>query len=95
MTIIYYRGNNRVMDNKTFNQDRITALRLAHKLTQEEFARKLGPTFSKQHISNWENGKSVPDTVSLLAIANAFGLSMDYFFTSDNYHCNKGKVSNQ
>lgn len=83
------------MKNKTFNKDRITALRLAHKMTQEEFANKLGATFSKQHISNWENGKSIPDTTSLLAIVNAFGLNMDYFFTEDNYHCNKGKASNQ
>ena len=69
---------------RKFNPDRILALRLVLNLTQSEFAQRVGlRSIKKQHVSGWELSKHIPDTESLLAIANAFGIKMEYFFTEE------------
>jgi len=45
-------------------------------LTQQEVADKLN--VSRQTISNWEVGKSYPDTPTLIEISNFYNLSLDY-----------------
>lgn len=52
--------------------------RLKQKETQETLALKLG--VSRQTISNWENGKTLPDIDSLIKIAQLYQLSMDELF---------------
>lgn len=52
--------------------------RLKQKETQESLALKLG--VSRQTISNWENGKTLPDIDSLIKIAQLYQLSMDELF---------------
>ena len=54
----------------------ITALRQQHKLTQNELAEKLN--YSDKAISKWERGESIPDVTVLKAIADLFGVTLDY-----------------
>lgn len=44
-------------------------------LTQEQVAEKI--MVSRQTISNWENGKSLPDIVSILNLSDLYQISLD------------------
>ena len=52
---------------------RIRELRLERGLSQEALAEQLG--VSRQAVTKWESGASVPSTAKLLALCGAFGLS--------------------
>ena len=56
--------------------ERIYNLRKKSGLSQEEFADKLG--VSRQAVSKWETGQSVPDTEKSAAISTLFGVSLDW-----------------
>lgn len=56
----------------------IKRLREAQKVTQEQLAQALSISF--QAVSKWENGTTVPDTLTLPAIAAFFGVSVDDLF---------------
>ena len=45
------------------------------KLTQEQSAEALG--VSRQTISNWENGKSYPDIISVIKMSDLYSVSLD------------------
>lgn len=75
--------------NKIFNPNSIRILRQALNLTQEEFAAKLGKSYSKQVISQWENSMQVPSVPSLLAVVNTFSVPFDIFFEQTAIHSNK------
>ena len=47
--------------------------------TQEQLAGKLGPTVSKQHVSNMENGRRGISIVMAKKLAKIFGTSPDRF----------------
>lgn len=70
--------------NWTFSKDRITALREAHGLSQDVFAKSLGT--SKQHVSRWETGDLVPHLNSVLKIINLYNLQPTYFFVQTDYN---------
>ena len=55
--------------------NRIALLRREKGLTGEKFAEALG--VSPQAVSKWENGKCLPETALLPAIANLLGTSID------------------
>lgn len=50
-------------------------------LSQDALAERLG--VSRQAISKWETGESVPDTGKLLPLANALGVSLDWLLSED------------
>ena len=54
---------------------KIKAARIEKKLTQEQVAELLG--VSRQTISNWENGKSYPDIISVIALSDLYSVSLD------------------
>jgi transcriptional regulator with XRE-family HTH domain len=56
-------------------QEYILALREKNKLTQEEFAEKLFIT--RQAVSRWETGETVPNTEALKQISKIFGVSIN------------------
>ncbi len=56
--------------------DKILKLRKEQGLSQEVFAEKMG--VSRQSVSKWESGVSVPDTEKILAMSELFGVSTDY-----------------
>lgn len=51
------------------------------KLSQEEAAEKIG--VSRQTMSNWENGKSYPDFASVVALSDAYDISLDSLLKGD------------
>lgn len=57
----------------------IKELRNKLKLTQTEFAKKIGVTM--QTVQNWEYGKSTPPASALNAIAGVFGVNRDWLLT--------------
>lgn len=54
---------------------RIRSLRKEHGMTQEALAEQLG--VSRQSISAWEKGQSVPSVENLQALAQVFGIGID------------------
>lgn len=61
--------------------ERIYNLRRKEGLSQEEFADKLG--VSRQAVSKWETGQSVPDSEKAAAMAKFFGVSLDWLINGD------------
>lgn len=55
--------------------ERIQQLRKAQGLSQEGLGEAIG--VSRQAVSKWETGQSLPDTANLLAMAELFGVSAD------------------
>lgn len=55
--------------------------RKAAQVSQEALAQQL--YVSRQTISNWENGKSLPDIYSLIALSDIFEISLDEFIKGD------------
>ena len=55
--------------------DKIKNARTIKKLIQEQVAEDLN--VSRQTISNWENGKSLPDIVSIIRMSELYDLSLD------------------
>ena len=56
-------------------------VRLATGLTQESIAEKIG--VSRQTISNWENDKSYPDIINVIALSNLYSISLDELLKED------------
>lgn len=65
--------------------------RTSHKMTQETLALKLGVT--RQTVSKWENGISVPDADTLAKIANIFEVSVGELLGADELLNNNKKKS--
>ena len=63
--------------------DKILFLRRANKLTQEEFAEKIG--VDRRTIARAEDGKHRPSAETLEMIAIAFELPIAYFFDNSVY----------
>jgi len=61
---------------------KIQQLRKDNGMSQEELALKL--TISRQAISKWELGESMPDTDNVVQLSKLFGVSTDYLLIDDN-----------
>lgn len=55
--------------------DNLTELRKLANMSQEELAGKIG--ISRQTLSKYETGESLPDIEKCMAIAEVFGISLD------------------
>lgn len=69
-------------DLKPIIAKNITTLRQNSKMTQIELAEKLN--YSDKAVSKWERGESIPDIGVLKAIADLFGVSLDYLLEEDH-----------
>ena len=67
--------------------DKIKNARTIKKLTQEQVAEDLN--VSRQTISNWKNGKSLPDIVSIIRMSELYDLSLDELLKGDATLLNK------
>ena len=61
--------------------EKIKSLRAKEKQSQSELAELLHVT--PQAVSKWENNKSVPDLMTLVAISDLYGVSLDYLIKGD------------
>lgn|GEM_PF-484536 len=61
--------------NKMNFADRLIELRKGLGLTQEDLADRVG--VSRQSVSKWETGESLPDMVKLVQLADVLGVSTD------------------
>ncbi len=65
------------MENlKTIIAKNIVLLRTAEHLTQAELAQRLN--YSDKAVSKWERGESLPDITVIKAIADMFGVTVDW-----------------
>lgn len=71
-----------MVDLKPIIAKNITALRQSHKMTQIELAEKLN--YSDKAVSKWERGESIPDVMVLKAIADMFGVTLDYLLEEEH-----------
>lgn len=55
--------------------EKLTALRKQQGLSQEELAQKL--FVSRQAVSRWESGATLPDAANLLQLSDLFGVTTD------------------
>lgn len=62
--------------------EKLRQARLMAKLTQESVAEMAG--VSRQTISNWENGRSLPDIASIIILSDAYDLTLDSLLKGDN-----------
>ena len=67
--------------------ERIKKLRKSKDVTQRELAERLG--ISEQAVSKWEKNLSNPSTKNLLQIAKIFGVSITYFYQSEESQSKK------
>ncbi|WP_265456098.1 helix-turn-helix transcriptional regulator [Enterococcus sp. HY326] len=56
-------------------------------LSQEEVAKII--KVSRQTISNWETGKTLPDINSLILVSNLYDISLDFMLKGDENYMNK------
>ena len=61
--------------------DRIKEARLNAGLSQDQAAEKI--MVSRQTVSNWENGKSLPDIASILTMSDLYQISLDELLKGD------------
>ena len=61
--------------------DKIMMLRKKNGWSQEELAEKLD--VSRQSVSKWESGLSVPDLNKIIAMSTLFGVSTDYLLKDE------------
>ncbi len=62
--------------------EKITSLRKQKGWSQEELASQLG--ISRQSISKWESGSSIPDIENIIFLSKIFGVSTDYLLKNDD-----------
>lgn len=61
--------------------EKLYTLRRRHGLSQEQAAEQLG--VSRQAVSKWEGGQSVPDPDKLIALSRLYGVTTDYLLLED------------
>lgn len=61
--------------------EKLYTLRRRSGLSQEQAAERLG--VSRQAVSKWEGGQSVPDPDKLVALSRLYGVTTDYLLLED------------
>ena len=69
--------------------ERLKEIRQNAGMTQEEVAEKI--MVSRVTVSHWENGKSLPDIVSLISLSDLYSISVDELLKGDSKMTEKVK----
>ena len=69
--------------------ERLKEIRQNAGMTQEELAEKI--MVSRVTVSHWENGKSLPDIVSLISLSDLYSISLDELLKGDSKMTEKVK----
>ncbi len=77
-------------DIKAVIAKNITELRVSRGMTQLELAEHLH--YSDKAVSKWERGESVPEISTLKAVADLFGVTLDYLVQADHTAANADTV---
>ena len=72
-------------------EERINLLRKKMGLSQEELANKIG--VSRQAVSKWESGQSMPDLDKIIALSDLFGVSTDYILKGTDVSYDEGTLN--
>jgi len=72
-------------------EEKIVELRKQKGLSQEELAEQLG--VSRQAVSRWELGQTLPDIPNLLQLCDLFGVSADYLVRDEEQTVEKSDQS--
>ncbi len=78
------------MDIRENIANNIVELRKKNRWTQAELAEKIN--YSDKAISKWERAEAVPEIETLYALAQLFGVTVDYFLHEDKDEQKKYKV---
>ena len=62
--------------------ENIAALRRSQGMTQAGLAERLG--YSDKSVSKWERGEGLPDILCLKAMADLFGVTVDWFLEAEH-----------
>lgn len=73
-------------------KDKLAAIRKDRGLSQEELAEKIG--VSRQAVSKWESGESLPDIENLVTLGDALGVTIDRLIRRDADECNAAVTGN-
>ena len=74
-------------------KERINLLRKKMGLSQEELANKIG--VSRQAVSKWESGQSMPDLDKIIALSDLFGVSTDYILKGTDVSYDEGTLNSE
>ena len=73
------------MGEESIFASRLKSARKKRNLSMDELVSLMDGKVSKQSISKYENGKMMPDSSTLISLASALGVNVDYFFQSMKY----------
>lgn len=73
--------------------EKLRKLRIARKLSQEQLADEL--RVSRQAISKWELGESIPDTENSISLSKFYGVSLDYLLLDELNVSNELEIKRQ
>jgi transcriptional regulator with XRE-family HTH domain len=79
--LFYYISGVIIMDFK----EKLAAIRKDRGMSQEELAQRIGVT--RQAVSKWESGESLPDIDNLVAMGDILGVSIDRLIRRDTDGC--------
>ena len=71
--------------------DYLQPIETMQRISREELAEKLG--VSRQSISLWENGQTMPTVENIVAIANIFDVSTDILLKDYSKNEDEGKIN--
>ena len=72
---------------------RLKECRIAAGMTQQYVALTLG--VKAPSVSNWESGKTLPTADNLIALANLYGVTIDYLLGRDVFSHKKSPFTDQ
>lgn len=73
--------------------EKIMRLRQSKGLSQEEFGEKMG--VSRQAVSKWETGQTMPDVDKIILMSDFFGVTTDYLLKDEMNQTNTVNVDNE
>ena len=72
---------------------RLKQARILRRLSMDQLCGMIGDVVTKQAISKYEQAKMMPGSTTLIALADALGVDLDYFFRPFSFDTDKFEVS--
>lgn len=75
------------------NFSNLKYLRKSQGFTQEQIAEKIG--VSRQAVAKWENGETLPDIENVIALADIYGVTIDFLVRDMTAHTDTSQSEKQ